>query len=109
MFEATLNQEFGIKPSAAQPAVRRVRAAPAPAPAQRETHPNDPWHAASAASQPYSRAALSSFASEFDLEIEDLSRVGGNLWVRADGTNELVSRVLTRWGFSNRPGKGWWK
>jgi hypothetical protein len=53
--------------------------------------------------------ALNGFAREYGLKIDDKTSSGGNLWVRADGNNELVNQVLTRWGFRFKLGKGWWK
>jgi hypothetical protein len=134
MFEATLRKEFNLKPSAAQQGPRRVIAAPlspppappapqAPAPASRTSAPaprahapapapasaDNPWGALVTAPQLYSRAALDKFARENGLVIDDKTKDNGNLWVRTDGGNAVVNRVLTRWGFVNKPGKGWWK
>lgn len=106
MFAATLRKEFGIEPSAALPRPRPLRSTPTAAAPR--TSPA-PWDAAAAASQEYSRFALNNFVRENGLTIDDKTTSGGNLWVRVDGSDELVSRVLTRWGFRNKPGKGWWR
>ena len=99
MFAATLRKEFGIEPSV--PAPRIIRAAPTP--------PAVPLAPSSAASQPYSRSALLKFTREHGLEIDEKTAVGGSLWVRTDASDERINAVLTRWGFRNKPGKGWWK
>lgn len=104
MFEATLRKEFRIAPSATAPEYGRTTrprtAAPSPA---------SDAHRVVAAPGAYSRAALTTFARENGLTIDDKTTNGGNLWVRVDGTDEVVTRVLTQWGFRNRPGKGWWR
>ena len=106
MFAATLRKEFGIEPSATPPTARRFTSSPTAA----APHASPaPWRAAAAAPQEYSRAALNKFARENGLTIEDKTTSGGNLWVRVDGSDEVVSLVLTRWGFRNKPGKGWWR
>lgn len=101
MFAATLQSEFSIEPAAAAP--REVRAARTSPPTVPPVPPPD------AAPQPYSRSALQKFTREHGLEISDKSSVGGNLLVRTDASNEHINSVLTRWGFRNKPGKGWWK
>ncbi len=103
MFEATLQKEYGLKPSSAGSSPRRVQSAPTPGP------PVDPWQAAAAAPQTYSRAALTKFARENGLTVDDRTTIGGSLWVKVDGADAVVTQVLTRWGFRHRPGKGWWK
>jgi len=52
---------------------------------------------------------LSAFAREHGVEIDDKRSSGGNLWVRAGGSDELVNQLLTQWGFRFKIGKGWWK
>lgn len=107
MFAATLRKEFGIEPSASAPQV--VRGAPPPPATPPQPHPDAAWQAAAMASQPYSRSALQKFVREQGLEVDDKTPAGGSLWVRTDASNEHVNAVLTRWGFRNKPGKGWWK
>ncbi|MNY46861.1 hypothetical protein D3C86_1820820 [compost metagenome] len=60
-------------------------------------------------SQPYTRSALNKFASQQGLQVEDKTSQGGSLWVRTDATYEHITKMLTRWGFQHKPGKGWWK
>jgi len=105
MFEATLRKEFSIEPSATTPTHRWVTAPPTAA----EPSSASDARRVAAAPQEYSRSALNKFARENGLTIDDKTTSGGNLWVRADGSDEVVTRVLTRWGFRNRPGKGWWR
>jgi len=105
MFEATLREGFGIEPSVTAPRAICVQ----PAPAATQSTDNASWRTGSAASQPYSRSALNQFARNHGLAIDDKTNAGGNLWVRADQSNELVNKELTQWGFRFKPGKGWWK
>lgn len=103
MFAATLRQEFGIEPSAKAPVPRRSAQAVSPG-----------MTSLSSASVQYSRAALSRFAREHRLTIDDKSAVGGNLWVLAEhhaqvNSASLVTETLLAWGFKRRAGKGWWK
>ncbi|MGZ8340263.1 MAG: EH signature domain-containing protein [Telluria sp.] len=101
MFAATLQSEFGIEPVAPAPrAIRAARMAPPVMP---------PAPSVDTAPQPYSRSALQKLIREHGLELHDKSSVGGSLWVRTDASNEHINSVLTRWGFRNKPGKGWWK
>lgn len=105
MFEATLRKDFGIEPSEASPRGARVQLEPV----VDQPVENVGWRTGTTSPQPYSRSALNGFAREHGLEIDDKISSGGNLWVRTDGSNELVNQVLTRWGFRFRLGKGWWK
>lgn len=108
MFEATLRKEFDIEPGAV---VSRVTRVPAPAravpPTSRvlEARERD----AADLSQQYTRSALNKFASRQGLQVEDKTPQGGSLWVRTDATYEHITKMLTRWGFQHKPGKGWWK
>lgn len=113
MFEATLRKEFDIEPGAV---VSRVTRVPAPAravpPTSRvlEARERDAAYSAAAdLSQQYTRSALNKFASQQGLQVEDKTPQGGSLWVRTDATYEHITRMLTRWGFQHKPGKGWWK
>jgi hypothetical protein len=42
-------------------------------------------------------------------QIIDKTSVGGNLWVYAGKDRDDVDRVLKKWGFAYKAGKGWWK
>lgn len=99
MFEATLKQEFGIKPEA-----ELVSDTPPIAHASRS---NSTAH--SRETQLYSRSALDSFVKENGFHIEDKTLQGGCLWVRADVDDTHISGVLTHWGFRYKADKGWWK
>jgi hypothetical protein len=113
MFEATLRKEFSIEPGAAAPQVRRVPAPTAVAPPSAEAiaarQQAEAWAAAADLSQPYSRAALNKLANRQGFQVDDKTPQGGSLWVRTDASVEHVTRMLTRWGFQHKPGKGWWK
>lgn len=93
MFEATLRQHYGIAPSA-------IASTPSARDSQRVESP---------VLKEYSRSALNEFAQRRGLAIDDKTASGGNLWVRGDGGDDDVVRVLSSWGFRNRPGKGWWR
>lgn len=118
-FEASLRKRFSVEPTAVAALARRVPAAQATQPptvrpiaaqsvAAEPRDALDAWRVA-AAPREFSRPALNRFAKENGLTIEDLTGRGGNLWVRADASDETVNRVLTRWGFHSKPGKGWWR
>ena len=117
MFEARLRRKFGIEPGNSSPtsAPTRHRIAPPPPPQpQPQPQPerssdDDAWQQAADVSQPYSRSALNKFANARGLQVEDKTTHGGSLWVWTDADFPHVVRVLTRWGFRHRPGKGWWK
>jgi hypothetical protein len=137
-FEATLRQNFGIQPHkelppstrsagnfrlptfgpAATPEADAPRtpawappAVAAPPPPVRRDPRADPPAVGQPdpSTRPYSRAALDAFAKLHQLEVRDLSKVGGNLWVVVNEKNMKVDAALMRWGFRNKPGKGWWK
>jgi hypothetical protein len=97
-FEEKLVQEFGLRPSA--PA-RRARASRQDAGGATPPQPISVL--------PFSRSNLDRLARAHALTIEDFSARNGNLWVRADSSLPDVVRALTAWGFTHRPGKGWWK
>jgi hypothetical protein len=113
MFEATLRKEFGVEPGAAAAQVARPTApAPTVPPAAHvlEARERDAAYAAAAdLSQPYTRSALNRFAARQGLQVDDKTPQGGSLWVRTDATDEHITKMLTRWGFQHKPGKGWWK
>jgi EH_Signature domain len=57
----------------------------------------------------YSRLNFERLVSQYRLEVEDLVKRGGCLWVRTDDANPRVCESLKAWGFTYRRGKGWWK
>ncbi|MCP1118905.1 EH signature domain-containing protein [Robbsia andropogonis] len=57
----------------------------------------------------YSHTALKRLAEIHSLQIDDKTALGGNLWVRGDESDEGIGRILADWGFRLKPGKGWWK
>ena len=113
MFEATLRKEFRIEPGAALPRVTRVAAPASTAPRVVSPLPlpeqADAWNAAADLSQSYTWSALNKFAGRQGLQVEDKTPQGGSLWVRTDASDEHHTKMLTRWGFQHKPGKGWWK
>lgn len=103
MFASRLRQEFGIEPAAKVPG-SRLSASVVPSGKASSSSPY----------VQYSRAALSRFAREHRLTIDDKSAVGGNLWVLPENyvqgnSAPLVTETLLAWGFKRRAGKGWWK
>ena len=108
MFAATLRSQFSIEPSAPAARVTRVPPPP-PAPPAAPPPDDEAWRVAAMAAHQYTRSALNKFAREQGLDVDDKTAAGGSLWVRTDASDEQVNRVLTRWGFRNKPGKGWWK
>lgn len=101
-FETILQRDFGIGPQKSIPQPRKMVRPPAPAAEIKK--PNFVM-----ASRPFSLDALRMFGKQMGFEIDDNSSLGGSLWARTDGANEDVTRVLTNWGFSHKPNKGWWK
>lgn len=121
MFEATLKQEFDIKPNTAalRVSVPVKRTPPAPQPT---THPISapvPWRAPLPLPQAMSASvhatggfnmeALASLARNRRLTIDNLCEKNGNLWVRTNDSDLYVNQVLLEWKFNYRPGKGWWR
>ncbi|HSI60653.1 MAG TPA: EH signature domain-containing protein [Ideonella sp.] len=123
-FEATLKQQFELRPGAAAPAtaVKHVdlseslapaAAAPPPAPPSAPDGPaaepgaDAHWRTAEAAHIPYSRADLEVFARAHGLPVRDRSAEGGGLWVLSRQPDANVGHVLARWGFAEVPGTGW--
>lgn len=54
-------------------------------------------------------AALTSRLADYGLQIDDLRRKGGCLWVRADTKDQALNRILLGAGFTYSGGNGWWK
>ncbi|KJJ99149.1 hypothetical protein UB44_13440 [Burkholderiaceae bacterium 26] len=106
MFEATLSQQFGIKPSTEASPTTRVLTQPSPVV---HSSKDSAQSVATRASAQYSRSVLTKFAQEHGLEIDDKTPYGGNLWVRSATFVVIVHQALARWGFQYKPGKGWWK
>lgn len=113
MFEAALRDDFRIEPGANSSQFQHpqgppliptaaakppsVRSATKPSAAVRETF------------EPYTRLALERLASTVGLQIDDKTPKGGSLWVRTTEVDAQVTKILTRWGFQHKPGKGWWR
>lgn len=122
-FEAELANGYGIRPKHLQAPTRSVASAPRPLPAAGGSRTPSAAHRtpdpgiatekrilATWQSMPYRRENLTRFAEQFGLEIEDLTPQNGNLWVRSDGTNLGINKVLTTWGFVFKNAqKGWWR
>ncbi|MBS0173556.1 MAG: hypothetical protein JSR64_05925 [Nitrospira sp.] len=53
--------------------------------------------------------ALMSRLADNGLQIDDLRRKGGCLWVRADTKDQSLNRILLGAGFTYSGGNGWWK
>ena len=96
LFEETLKQQFGISPYADG----------------RQTHHRpftDNTAQPSQSEKQLTLATVMTFARDHGLKVEDLRKLNGNLWVRTDDKNIQVNRMLSRWGFKYKPGKGWWR
>lgn len=59
--------------------------------------------------QQYSLQALKQLTALRGLRIEDNTTKGGNLWVSGNVFSSDTQRLLIRWGFTRREGRGWWK
>jgi hypothetical protein len=121
MFEATLKEHFDVRPNAT-PIRRVVKSAGAGTPAQTPSPPTPPQILSpdqfEEPEAPYRPRALETEFSMHELQIytrlhgltvDDHSRRNGNLWVRTDNRNDMVSMVLEHWGFQYRADKGWWR
>jgi hypothetical protein len=102
--EEKLRRQFGIAPALRRQASFEPRQNSASRQASSTAHTLN-----ASQTQPYSRQALALFAEAHGLQINDKSGVGGNLWVFAGAADAEIMRTLTAWGFSHKPGKGWWK
>lgn len=60
-------------------------------------------------SEVFNEENLNALRSRIGGQIEDNRAKGGALWIRATDLNPEASRILRSWGFSYKPGKGWWK
>jgi hypothetical protein len=122
MFEATLKQQFDIRPNIVpERTSARPKAPPVQAGARSPTEVREklelppyaphsaPSSASSAESSGYSMIALAVLAKEKNFTIDDRSRKNGNLWVRTDDRDLYVNEVLLKWNFRYRAGKGWWR
>lgn len=54
-------------------------------------------------------AALMSRLADYGLQVDDLRRKGGCLWVRADTKDQSLNRMLLGAGFTHSGSNGWWK
>lgn len=54
-------------------------------------------------------AALMSRLADYGLQVDDLRRKGGCLWVRADAKDQSLNRMLLGAGFTHSGSNGWWK
>ena len=122
-FEATLKNEFDIRPGIATTRVARTvppsRLPPATlaTPSLRQQQPTatpsleatSEWALASALTPPYSMSALLRLTRILGIQVEDLTMQGGNVWVRTTIEVSSFAKMLEGWGFRYKPNKGWWK
>jgi hypothetical protein len=119
LFEATLRENFGIhapepesKHTSTTRRATRAAVSSASTPPSTNTYGGRPNSAPSIEqieSLPYSRPVLNTYAAKVGAQIIDKTSVGGNLWVYAGKDRDDVDRVLKKWGFAYKAGKGWWK
>lgn len=103
-FETILHRDFGIEPQKNISMPRQRARSPA-----RTTPVEESRTTYAMKARPYSFEDLKMLGKQMGFEIHDKSRLGGSLWARTDSANEDLTRLLTSWGFSHKPGKGWWK
>jgi hypothetical protein len=53
--------------------------------------------------------ALDELCRERGFQIEDFREQSGNQWVQTDDSDLAVNAMLRSWGFTYKPGKGWWR
>jgi len=122
-FEATLKMEFDIYPGSSTTRVGRTTSPLRPLPVrlassslrelQATATPSSgstgEWVLASAVTPAYSMNALLRLTRILDIQVEDLTTQGGNVWVRTTIEVSDFSEILEAWGFKYKPNKGWWK
>ena len=59
--------------------------------------------------QNYSRRELERLCGVRRFTVRDFTKMGGNLWVITDTSDEYVTRQLKAWGFTYKEDKGWWR
>lgn len=116
MFEATLKENFAIRPNATK---KRVVAragvptfsptAPAAPKPPAESSKNGQDRQDERVEHDFNKDALLAYASAYGIGIDDKSNLNGNLWVRTDDKDQKFNKVLLSWGFEYKPGKGWWR
>jgi hypothetical protein len=100
LFEGTFRRQFGVEPDA-KPSSRPTRLTTRTQPADRPAVQG--WPAR------FDADALNRLVRQHGLSVQDNSTRGGNLWVLARSFDATVDRTLKAWGFTFRPGKGWWR
>jgi hypothetical protein len=108
MFEATLREHYRLEP---QKVLEGNRAVAQLQPQSRTAtrgrgRPETP---ATTTRRAYSRAALEVLATKYQCHVTDDTGRGGSIWVRPPTWNDSLNQILESWGFTYRPGKGWWK
>jgi len=53
--------------------------------------------------------ALRIFCTAFNLSIEDCRSSGGYLWIQTHDRTAVINQQLRTWGFTYRPGRGWFQ
>ena len=86
-FNAYLYQNFGIKVS-------------------NEKELPEPWASGSYYTT-CNTSTIKTFCQAFKLVTDDASHSGGYFWILADDQTSIINQQLRTWGFSYRPGRGW--
>lgn len=121
-FEAVLFHQYQIAASSPAPSRRSPRTLETPrrtppvarararnTQAARETADSYAQAESQALASPYTRTLLTRFAMAAKLPIQDNTVRGGSLWLLASSWEPAHDRVLSRWGFKFKAGKGWWR
>ena len=88
-FNAYLYQNFGIKVS-------------------NEKELPEPWASGSYYTT-CNTSTIKTFCQAFKLVTDDASHSGGYFWILADDQTSIINQQLRTWGFSYRPGRGWFR
>ncbi len=89
-----------------------IPAAAAPTARTGQSHQVEPWprpQSGQRRTSPKNELDLNALRGLHKLQIDDRRPKGGNLWVLTDDSDMFVSDQLRAFGFSYKPGKGWWR
>ncbi len=110
MYEATLQESFGILPDDALQRPTRATSSSRSIPDTDIARPTKPApNSLIAKYGSFAGYKLKSLAKFRGFGIADLRTKGGNIWAYTDSDDPELIRLFQTWGFQYKAGKGWWK